>query len=159
MAVRSAAANAERIAASTAQSSFEVGWWQRGGIFNPLNYRSRGELYGGIPRVQFVDPKFTFSGARRLDGLATATHADIVKAFEGTGMIPSNHFIMRLKDVRTSNVGLRTFEDLQQIFRKGTDTFNRVDKITGHSLRQITHGRFNIVYDPVTRRLVTIEPN
>lgn len=101
---------------------------------------------------------FTFRGARRLDGLREATHADIVKAFKGSGFTPSNHFITRVKDIRTYNLGMRTFKDLETVFRRGTVSLNRIDPNTGHRLMQISHGRFNIVFDEVTKRLVTLEP-
>jgi hypothetical protein len=103
-------------------------------------------------------PDYKIRGARLLDGLREATHADIVKALEGSGFSVTNHFIARVKDIRTYNLGMRTFKDLQTVFRKGTLSLNRIDPNTGHTIMQISHGRFNIIFDAITRRLMTIEP-
>lgn len=54
-----------------------------------------GELSVLVHNAYFSD--FRFRGAVRIDGLREATHADIVKAFDGAGVSLSNHFITRLK--------------------------------------------------------------
>ncbi|GIW83448.1 MAG: hypothetical protein KatS3mg105_5255 [Gemmatales bacterium] len=95
---------------------------------------------------------FKFRGASCIDGLREATHADIVNAFKGTGYTPSNHFITRLKDVRTDRLGIRTFKDVETIFRKGS-VFDADDGAVA-----IVHNGMAIIVDPATKRLITLRP-
>ncbi len=95
---------------------------------------------------------FTIRGARRIDGLREATHADVVKAFEGTGFTPSSHFISRALDARTEALGVRTFGDLQTIIRRGA----LVDAGRGESA--FVHQGMAIVFDPKTGNLITLRP-
>lgn len=75
-----------------------------------------------------------------------------MKAFEGTGLSPSGHFIHRLKDPRTADLGVRSFKDVETIIRKG----HIVDAEDG--LKAIVHEGMAIVYNPKTGRLVTLRP-
>ncbi|MCZ2344015.1 MAG: hypothetical protein LC104_19805 [Bacteroidales bacterium] len=95
---------------------------------------------------------FTIRGARRIDGLREATHADVVKAFQGTGFTPSSHFIGRVIDPRTSALGTRTFGDLQTIIRKGA----LVNAGRGESA--FVHQGMAIVFDPKIGKLITLRP-
>ncbi len=95
---------------------------------------------------------FKFKGAVRIDGLRSATHAEITKAFKGTQFTPTNHFIKRLKDVRTDALGIKSFKDLETIFRKGSI----LDADDG--LLAIVHNGMAIIVNPKTGRLVTLTP-
>lgn len=96
--------------------------------------------------------KIRFRGARRIDSLRKATHQDITKAFKGTGFKPSSHFISRVKDIRTERLGLKSFDDLEAIFRHG----NIVNADKG--LRAIVRGNMAVVFDPKSGVLVTLTP-
>ena len=96
--------------------------------------------------------RFTFRGAVRIDSLRAATHADIVKAFQSTGFVPSNHFIGQLKHVRLNNLGVQCFKDVETIFRKGS-VFDADDGGLA-----IVHNGIAIIFDPETKRLITIRP-
>jgi hypothetical protein len=95
---------------------------------------------------------FKFKGAVRIDSLRSATHADITKAFKGTQFTPTNHFITRLKDVRTDALGIKSFKDLETIIRKGSV----LDADDG--LLAIVHNGMAIIVNPQTGRLVTLTP-
>jgi len=87
-----------------------------------------------------------------MDGLREATHADICKAFDGTGLSPSGHFIKRAAEVRTAELGVRTFKDLEAIIRQG----KVMD--AGDGLRAIVHEGMAIIFNPKTGVLVTLRP-
>ena len=87
---------------------------------------------------------FKFSGAIRIDGLREATHADIVKAFDGSGFSLTNHFITRIKDPRLDKLGVRTFKDLESIFRNG------VIQNADDGAIAIIHNGVAIIMDPLT---------
>ena len=93
-----------------------------------------------------------FRGARGIDSLRTATHHDISNAFSQSGFKPSSHFIARVKDIRTEQLGLNTFDDLEGMFRNG----NIVDANDG--LKALVHGDMAIIFNPNTNVLVTLTP-
>jgi hypothetical protein len=95
---------------------------------------------------------FKFRGEVRIDSLRDATHADIVKAFKSTQFTPSNHFIARMKDIRTNALGIKSFKDLETIIRKGS----LLDADDG--LMAIVHNGMAIIVNPTTNRLVTLTP-
>jgi hypothetical protein len=65
---------------------------------------------------------------------------------------PTNHFITRLKDVRTDALGIKSFKDLETIFRKGSI----LDADDG--LLAIVHDGMAIIVNPQNGRLVTLTP-
>jgi hypothetical protein len=104
-----------------------------------------------VPRAAIAErASFRIASGYRICGLREATHADVLKAFHGTGFTPHSHFISRLKDVRTSNLGLRTFGDLETIFRRGA--LRNVDL----GRQAFVHGGWAIVFDPKTGLLITL---
>ncbi|MDN3672968.1 hypothetical protein QWY99_07875 [Flavobacterium branchiarum] len=60
-----------------------------------------------------------FKGLIQNMSLRGLTHQQLVRAFEGTGFTLSGHAIKRLKDIRISNLGFNTLNDIKQIFNKG----------------------------------------
>tara|TARA_R110002072_G_scaffold296411_1_gene468266 strand:+ start:220 stop:723 length:504 start_codon:yes stop_codon:yes gene_type:complete len=93
--------------------------------------------------------EFRVSGSRRNEFLKNATHQDVEKAFKGSGLKVSNHFVKRIKDTRLWSSGVRTFRDVETILKKGVRT------IDGGELA-FTHRGVKIIVDPSTGRLVTI---
>ncbi len=109
-----------------------------------------GEMGVLVHNAYFSD--FRFRGAVRIDGLREATHADIVKAFEGGGVSLSNHFITRLKDSRLEKLGMRTFNDLESVLRHGV-----IEDADDGAIAIVRNG-IAIIMDPATKRLITIRP-
>ena len=103
-------------------------------------------------KLKVPNVKFKFGGARRIDSLRDATHADIVKAFEGTGLNPTGHFIRRIKDVRLERLGLYTFKDLEGIVRYGTPVFQDGGTVA------LVFGQMAIILAPIRKTLITIRP-
>ena len=103
-----------------------------------------------------IGDSFAFRGARVIDPLRTATHHEIANAFAESGLTPSGHFIMRVKDRRTEDLGLHTFGDLEAIFRRG-----QVVPAGDSDLGQIVslrHGKFEVVINARTGTLITLKP-
>lgn len=92
------------------------------------------------------------SGTNGIDGLREATHADFTKAFDGTGFVPTGHFVTRLKDPRLSAMGVRSFADLRAIFRNGNQ-FDANNGAIGFAFENAS-----IILDPSTGSLITIKP-
>jgi hypothetical protein len=84
--------------------------------------------------------------------LSDLTHNEIYDALTKAGLKPTNHFIKRLKDIRTPNLGVETLRDLEQFFSKGM-----LDD-AGDGLLAMVHGKLAVVFDPATKALVTIRP-
>jgi hypothetical protein len=103
-----------------------------------------------------VGEQFSFRGARVIDPLRTATHHEIAAAFAETGLTPSNHFIMRVKDLRTEALGLHTFGDLEAIFRRGL-VVPAGDTELGR-LVSVQYGKFEVILNVATGRLITLKP-
>jgi hypothetical protein len=109
-------------------------------------------LQSAYSNLQIPNPAFKFVGAARLDSLRSATHAAIVKAFEGTGLTPTGHFISRIKDARLEGLGLHTFKDLENVLRYGTPVFQDGGTVA------VVYGKLAIIVDPVRKTLVTVQP-
>lgn len=99
---------------------------------------------------------FAFVGARVIDPLRTATHQEIANAFAGSGLRPSSHFIMRVKDLRTQNLGLHTFGDLEAIFRRG-EVVAAGERARGQ-LISVRHGIFEVIINADVGTLITLKP-
>ena len=95
---------------------------------------------------------FKFRGARSIDSLQDASHADIVDAFRHTQFMPSEHFITRLKEFRTRSRGFKSFGDLEALFRHGNISDAKYGRIS------LGYNGLEIVIDPSTGRLITIIP-
>ncbi len=63
---------------------------------------------------------------------------------------------MRCKDIRTENLGLNTFQDLETIFRKG-QIVPAGDSSLG-KIVSLQYGKFEIIINAVTRTLITLKP-
>lgn len=80
-------------------------------------------------------------------------HADIIKAFEGSGFSLSNHFIMRLTNFRLDKRGIRSFRavrDLEYIIRDG-----RIESAVDGAIAIFQNG-LAIIMAPRTKRSITI---
>jgi RHS repeat-associated protein len=122
------------------------------GIVNPTLGPGLGRLSGALRESGLPNAAFKFNGARRIDSLRHATHADIVKAFEGTCLTPTGHFISRIKDPRLTGLGLHNFKDLESVIRYGTPVCQDGGTVA------LVYGRLAIIIDPVRKTLVTIQP-
>ncbi len=80
------------------------------------------------------------------------THAEIYNAFRHTPLTPSNHAILRLKDVRTWELGMETLNDFARHVNHG------IIEDAGRGLMSIEHGRFATIVNPKTRIIVTLTP-
>ena len=62
------------------------------------------------------------------------------------------HFIMRLKDVRTSELGIKTFKDLETMFRRGV-----VENADDGAIAIVYNG-MAIIVNPLRKVFVTLRP-
>jgi hypothetical protein len=129
--------------------TYFVGGGDHGGILthNGLDMGCR------VPRAAIAERgSFNIASGYRINGLRETTMAEMQKAFRGTGLTPTRHFFERASELRTFNQGVRTYDDLQSIIRKGSlvnaDRGERAFVLNGMA----------IVFDPVTGRLITLRP-
>lgn len=167
--------DAFRMAAELAKEGVELGWEEATGVPCPpmsfrralkegyqdyLKRRAAEKLRKEAERatrkafrdLDLTDVKFKFKGAQRLDFLRDATGTDIAKAFEGTGLTPSGHFITRIKDPRLTGLGLHTFKDLEGTIRYGKPVFQDGGTVA------LPYGKIAVILDPVRKVLVTVTP-
>jgi hypothetical protein len=93
-----------------------------------------------------------FRGLIQNMSLRGLTHQQLVRAFEGTGFILSNHAIKRLKDIRTSSLGFNTLNGIKQIFKKGI-SFDAGGGALGKSYKGL-----EVIWNPETKVILTIRP-
>jgi hypothetical protein len=115
-------------------------------------FRAPSGVATAFSKLDIPNPAFKFQGARRLDSLRSATHADIVKAFESTGLKPSGHFVMRVKDARLEGLRLHIFKDLENILRYGTPIYQDNGTVA------LVYGKLAVIIDPIRKTLVTVQP-
>jgi hypothetical protein len=106
-------------------------------------------LVGQSGRQVFGETRFR--GLVRNRPLRELTHQEIVRAFRGTPFVLSNHAIMRLKDIRTFRLGMRTLADFERVVNRG------IIELNGPNIA-IRMDRFLVVVDVEFRRLVSIVP-
>ncbi|MGE5603662.1 MAG: hypothetical protein ACM30E_11465, partial [Nitrososphaerales archaeon] len=93
-----------------------------------------------------------FRGLVQNRPLRELTHHEIYDAFRTTGFTPSNHTIMRLKDIRTANLGVNTLNDVARYMNRG------IIQEAGNGLIAIEHQGMQMIVNPETRVLVTFRP-
>jgi len=94
------------------------------------------------------------SGSLR-EPLAGANRAELERAFSGTGLVPTGHFIDRLADHRLRKSGMTTLADVQALLRNGRQIL-QADR--GNTIK-ITNGKHYIAINPRTKALITIAPD
>lgn len=123
---------------------------------NQLDGQQGGTSYTN-PEHQ-LNPGNMYSEGVELKGLAQnrplqdLTHQELVKVFEGSGFVLSNHAVTRLKDPRTKNIGFNTPNDIVRIFNNGA-RFDAGNGEIGYSYRGL-----EAIVDPETKRVVTFRP-
>ncbi|MET3022035.1 DUF6443 domain-containing protein [Flavobacterium hydatis] len=93
-----------------------------------------------------------FKGLIQNMPLRGLTHQQLVKAFGASGFSLSGHAIKRLKDIRTSNLGFNTLNDIKQIFNKGV-SFDAGSGSIGKSYKGL-----EVIWNAETKIIVTIRP-
>ena len=93
-----------------------------------------------------------FRGLIQNLSLRGLTHQQLVRAFEGTGFTLSSHAIKRLKDIRTSNLGFNTLNDIKQIFNKGA-SFDAGSGAVGK-----TYKGLEVIWNAETKVIITVRP-
>lgn len=84
--------------------------------------------------------------------LRELTHHEIYQAFLNTPFKPTNHAIMRFKDIRTKKIGVNTLNDIAAILNKGIiDDAER-------GLVSVARWGAETVIDPISKRIVTFKP-
>ena len=105
-----------------------------------------------------LNPGNMYSERVELKGLAQnrplqdLTHQELLNVFDGSGLVLSNHAVMRLKDSRTKNIGFSTPNDIVKIFNDGV-RFDAGNGEIGYSYKGL-----EAIVDPMTNRVVTFRP-
>jgi hypothetical protein len=94
-----------------------------------------------------------FRGSVQNARLRSLTDTQVRSALEGAGLNPTNHFIMRLRHLRTEELGMRTLNDFRQMLRYGS-------KVAGDEahIGFLDYHRFRVVYDSHSGRLISLVP-
>jgi len=87
--------------------------------------------------------------------MAGSNRANLARAFRGTGLKPSSHFLDRLADHRLRKTGMRTLGDVQNLLRNG----RRIPQPLRGNTIKITNGVHYIAVNPATKTLITIAPD
>ncbi|MFQ6601768.1 hypothetical protein [Flavobacterium sp. C3NV] len=106
-------------------------------------------IVGGVGSGQSI---LKFRGLIQNLSLRGLTHQQLVRAFNGTGFTLSSHAIKRLKDIRTSNLGFNSLNDIKQIFNKGV-SFDAGAGAVGKSYKGL-----EIIWNAETKVIITIRP-
>jgi hypothetical protein len=131
--------------------------------------RSRGEAWARIiyesinppgryrPPVRYATARdiigpLQFRGLVQNRPLRDLTHQEIMDAFEGTPYRASDHLVLRLKDIRTENLGVRTLNDFASYVNNGVIGPAHSDRIS------ITYRGLQTIVDPPSRTIVTFRP-
>jgi RHS repeat-associated protein len=92
-----------------------------------------------------------FRGLVQNRQLRDLTHHEIVRAFRNSPFELTNHAILRLKDIRTKNLGFTTLNDIARLLNRGVIGESR-------GATTITYGTLSAIVDPGTRRIISIVP-
>lgn len=94
-----------------------------------------------------------FKGSIQNRLLRELTSNELRSSLVQAGLKPSDHFIKRLREVRTANLGMRDLNDLRQVFRYGT----LAD--VGNGKFSLSYGKFSIIFAGKTGNLVSLVPS
>jgi hypothetical protein len=94
----------------------------------------------------------SFKGLTQNRPLSELTHGDIYNAFKNTPFTPSNHAIMRLREIRTLKGGVETLNDFSRLLNKGV-----VNQL-GDGIVSISNGRLEAIVNSATNVIITVTP-
>ena len=127
------------------------------------------KVEGGSWRSWHLKTSFAEDGRRRAPGfdfkgislfgslrepLDGANRAKLERAFRGTGLTPSAHFLDQLANHRLRKSGMTSLGDVQRLLRNG----RQILQIDRGSTIKITDGIHYIAFNPKTKTLITISP-
>lgn len=130
---------------------FAIGRISRLGRLRKLARMGRlSRIFGRSGRAVFGEIRFR--GLVQNRPLRELSHQEIYQAFRTTPFTPSNHAISRFKDIRTSNLGVDSLNDVARHLNRG------VIEDAGEGLISVRHQRFETIVNPETGIIVTFKP-
>ena len=110
---------------------------------------------GGIYSIKYISSllKNFKVGVLKDVLLRDSTHAEIARLLEKNGFVVSDHIIARIKDIRTTNLGIKTFGDLEQLF-KNLQFTGFQEKIKA----VFEYKSFKLIVNVETGKIITLSP-
>jgi filamentous hemagglutinin len=96
--------------------------------------------------------------------LRELTHNELYNAFKKANIELTNHAVMRLKDLRTKNLGFNTPNDIIKVINSGSrktveQTVKRNGKNVTKKTVEVTYGKLKVVFEKGTNKVITVMPN